>query len=276
MSYSGNAADTGKKRVLGLMVNTGDIFPAFAEYSEAVKRDVQACGGASVFAAIHDFNNGQAAASSQDGNYNAQKAPADMADFRQKGVTTIVWPAGLENEHASAGAIEGYVPEYLFGSDGYVDDADAFSYHNPAAAAHSVLFSMFNQLGPAARTTCGEAVLSVAPGLSASDLLTACRIYPYFRHLATAIQVAGPRLSPRTINDGFRAIPEHTSSDPQTPACFYPAGEYNCVQDDTVEWWDPSGHAPNMTSSGCWRMMQGGARYPVCQHDLRHLLPFIH
>ena len=45
------------------------------------------------------------------------------------------------------------------------------------------------------------------------------------------------------------------------PACYYDPGDYTCVKDAAVMWWDPAGTAPTASGAGCWRMMEAGRRY---------------
>jgi hypothetical protein len=79
-----------------------------------------------------------------------------------------------------------------------------------------------------------------------------------------AIQVAGPRLTSRSIDQGYHAIPEHQSTSPYSPALFFDPGDYTFVKDAAEQWWDPQGQAPpgSPTSGkpGCWRMTREGAR----------------
>ncbi|MHB8507872.1 MAG: hypothetical protein ACYDGR_04385, partial [Candidatus Dormibacteria bacterium] len=84
-------------------------------------------------------------------------------------------------------------------------------------------------------------------------------VYDDLRQLFTGIQVAGPRLSPSSISQGFHAIPPRPSTDAQVPACFYNTGDFTCVKDAIVEWWDPTANDPNGTP-GAWRAPHQGAR----------------
>ena len=74
-------------------------------------------------------------------------------------------------------------------------------------------------------------------------------------------QLAAPRLSARSLSQGFHAIPAVPSSSPRVPACFYLQGDYTCVKDAVAEWWDPAGQDPNYPNPGCLRMPLGGRRF---------------
>ena len=50
-------------------------------------------------------------------------------------------------------------------------------------------------------------------------------------------------------------------TNPAVPACFYDPGDYTCVKDATVIYWDPLGQDPAYESKGCYRMVEDGKRY---------------
>jgi hypothetical protein len=77
--------------------------------------------------------------------------------------------------------------------------------------------------------------------------------------LFRAIQVAGPRLGPSSVDKGFHAIPRIRSTDPFIPACFYDPSDYTCVKDAVAERWTNKG--PAETDDGCYQMTEQGLRY---------------
>src|SRR5258708_16869481 len=111
--------------------------------------------------------------------------------------------------------------------------------------------------------TCDEAWQSVHPGDPALQRGIACdAYYSILRQLFTVIQVSGPALKAKTMDQGFHAIPAGRSSSIDVPACYYEPGDYTCIKNATAMWWDPN--APNATGTpptGCWRMFEDGARY---------------
>jgi hypothetical protein len=80
-----------------------------------------------------------------------------------------------------------------------------------------------------------------------------------------AVQVAGPRLTPQSVDRGFHAIPPRVSKDPFSPALYFDAGDYTMMKDAMEQWWDPQGRAINPVGGaqvpGCWRVVDGGLRY---------------
>jgi hypothetical protein len=83
--------------------------------------------------------------------------------------------------------------------------------------------------------------------------------------LFQAIQVAGPRLTPKSVDEGFHAIPERPSTDPYEAAFFFDPGDYTSVKDAAEQWWDPQGHSHGggtpSSKPGCWRMVNEGRRF---------------
>ena len=254
VSFSGNVTDANKTRVLGLMTNADPRYPEMTAFGDLVRKGVEGCGGK--FMAEHTYSN-PGSATCTNGSQNG----SDMADFKKNGVTTIIWAQGLEEGHGCEGASQGYLPEVVFAGDGTIEDYVAERYGNAAALSHSVVVSNVTVTGPYAQEVCGEAATETNPRFLPGDLPWACFLYPTLRQIATGIQVAGPKLNPDTVDQGFHAIPAHASSDPKVPACFYNPGDYTCVKDAEVMWWDPSGVAPTSSGAGCWRSMEGGTRY---------------
>jgi hypothetical protein len=106
---------------------------------------------------------------------------------------------------------------------------------------------------------CEDAYQAVKPNSATLEMTFACQyFYTDLMQVFTGIQVAGPRLTPGSVDEGFHAIPAHVSSSPQVPACFYLPGDYTCVKDATAQWWDPTGWQGN---GGCYRLFWNGDRY---------------
>jgi hypothetical protein len=78
--------------------------------------------------------------------------------------------------------------------------------------------------------------------------------------LFQGIQVAGPKLTPESVDQGFHAIPERPSGDPFTAAFFFDEGDYTSIKDSAEQWWDPQGKAAGSNQPGCFRMVRNGAR----------------
>ena len=89
----------------------------------------------------------------------------------------------------------------------------------------------------------------------------ACDYYDDIRQMSTGIQLAGPRLTPQTMDQGFHAIPARPSTSPYEPSCYYLPDDYTCVKDGAAEWFDEQAKASATSSAGLWRMWENGQRF---------------
>jgi hypothetical protein len=201
-----------------------------------------------------------------DGRYPPSYAAQNMGTFAADGVTTIIWPGGFEVNQSKAASAEHYYPEWITLGDGYMDGSQDSAAQDPNEWNHAIVLSpnVPTNASEGANPNCVYAVKTTDPSMPAADYTTwACGdLYESLRQLFIGIQVAGPRLSPSAVNEGFRAIPAKESTDIYTPACYYPPGDFTCVKDAIEEWFDPS--APGWTwgtGNGVWKMMKGGRRH---------------
>ncbi|MHB8508515.1 MAG: hypothetical protein ACYDGR_07680 [Candidatus Dormibacteria bacterium] len=191
----------------------------------------------------------------------ASTAVTNMAAFKQDNVTTVLWVAPVDPWHSHAATSVGYHPEWI-AAGGSTDDGNLASStiqdQSQWANARDVTPQL--RFGPqGVESSCYDGIESIDPNTAAADLGYYCQFYDALRQFFTGVQVSGPRLNPPDIEQGYRAIPAHTSSSPFVPACYYTPGDYTCVKDEVAEWWDPSGTASG--HSGCWRMTNLGRRY---------------
>ena len=127
---------------------------------------------------------------------------------------------------------------------------------------HAVVISNVTKKGLDDQELCFLAHREADQETPKSDVISyACEFYNDIFQLFTGIQVAGPRLGPTSIDKGYHAIPQIPRPTRRCPACFYDPGDYTCVKDAVVMWWDSDGRAPGSQSAGCWRMVEGGKRY---------------
>ena len=84
--------------------------------------------------------------------------------------------------------------------------------------------------------------------------------------LFQGIQVAGPRLTPQSVDQGFHAIQPKASTDPYSPSLYFDSGDYTMMKDAMEGWWDPQGRpeggsTSNTNQPGCWRLPLQGDRF---------------
>ena len=264
VAFSGEQADQGKPRKLGLLTLDNAGLSTLTRYGELVKSGVQSCGGE--FAVHRTFEQHGAVT---DARYTGSTYGFEnMNAFMQEGVTTIIWGGGFDAEHTKAAGQLDYQPEWVVAGDGAHDGYAPSTYQNQDVWEHALLVT--NQvLAPTVlETQCAAVYREADPSMHAQDISHLCtfrNFYTDLRQLMTGVQVAGPRLTPETMDRGFHAIPAVRSDDPAVPACYYEPGDYTCVKDAAFGWWDPD--APNnfgtgsSSANGCWRMALGGRRF---------------
>jgi hypothetical protein len=248
VTFSGNPGENGMKRKLGLIYTTDPGRPDLAALKDYVIREVQRCGGR--FAATATFPRPNVA----DGTSPDYAAPA-MASFKQQGITTVVWAGGYETYFSHAANKLAYSPEWVLAGDGKLESINGGELQDQAEWAHAwVIANVTWKKSATNQQPCYTAYKEADP--AAEDGLVgtyACPMYNDWRQLFTAIQVAGPRLTPHTIDQGFHAIPAVSSTDATVPACYYDADDYTCVKDAISMWWD--------STATCWRATEQGKRY---------------
>ncbi|HEX9889895.1 MAG TPA: hypothetical protein VGA69_10485 [Nitriliruptorales bacterium] len=262
VSFSGNPPHQGQPRMLGLLKAEDPNKPSHTTFAAIAKREIEACGGE--FAEERSYP----AAGRSDGfrneQNNATHAPGNMAAFQQAGVTTVVWAQAYETTHSRAGAQIGYRPEWIIAGDnqgegyntGQLQDQSSFD-------GHAWVITTQPQDPPMEQRPCYLAAQEGDANVSTAYLRYNCAIHTYYRDLRllfTGIQVAGPRLTPESMDRGFHAIPAYRSADPSIPACYFAPGDYTCIKDAAAWYWDADGNAAD-GSSGCWRASVGGQRH---------------
>src|ERR1051325_9342796 len=85
--------------------------------------------------------------------------------------------------------------------------------------------------------------------------------YDALGRLFPGVQVAGPRLTPTSVDRGMHAIPAIASQSNDVPACYYEPNDYTCIKDAVVEHYDPQCQPTQTSRAGCWRMTEAGKRY---------------
>ncbi|HEX9890247.1 MAG TPA: hypothetical protein VGA69_12255 [Nitriliruptorales bacterium] len=258
---SGNAETIGQPRRLGLLYTTDPGRPDLHLLTKLTREGVEACGG--TFESQTTFPVAGRTYQTAREDAAALYATNNMAKFQQDRVTTIIWPGGYETDQSKAAARLGYEPEWILAGDYELEGNWNASYNEPETWEHAWIVTSVAYRGEPEEDPCRQAIEEADPAIG-RDGGHACgitRFYEDLRQLFTGIQVAGPRLTVETIDQGFHAIPRVASTDPRVPACFYDPGDYTCVKDAVAEFWDAEEPNPNGVTVGCWRMVQDGRRY---------------
>ncbi|HEX9766805.1 MAG TPA: hypothetical protein VGA36_08570 [Nitriliruptorales bacterium] len=255
----------GQQRVLGLLTSADPGFPSLQVAARMIEERIVACGGQIDERATFPVANRRY--STGDPSYATQ----NMVSFSDAGVTTIIWPGGFESEQSKAAARIGYRPEWIIAGDTHHEGLENARAQDQSAWDHATVVTSLTRPWPQDQDPCVRAMREVDPGMSdphpevGNDMSRACYDFLYYQDLRTVftgIQVAGPNLTPATMDRGFHAIPAIPSDDPRVPACFYDPGDYTCIKDAMVQQWDSNATAWD-SQPGCWRMTEDGRRYLV-------------
>ncbi|HUR48166.1 MAG TPA: hypothetical protein VMY88_01355 [Acidimicrobiales bacterium] len=245
-------------RKLGLLHTSDENHSDRIRLAELVQQKVESCGGE-----IADTATFKTCCLVQDVNVDPDEAATNMAQFSEDGITTILWPGGMEGYHAAAAAAQGYYPEWIVLGDDLLDgnEQNRRSRHGPSFDGRAILITPEVYAPPRQQQRCYQAFREADQVLNEKDLVYVCGYYPNLVQLFTGIQVAGPRLGPTSVDKGYHAIPALKSKDNQSPACFYNPGDYTCAKDNQIEIWEDQMTPPEESRNGCWRIIADGARY---------------
>lgn len=280
VAMSGNLNENGGVRRLGLLV----VDPAqHREMAELTRAVVRRCGGTFVDTQTITVPIGACGAiagaiSNAPAGYPARDVAAALASFRAHGVTTIVWPGCTDQRPPTAAAAAHYLPEWVLWGSSLLDSDPEAAFGNVGGfvdswTGHAVLVTPATYKPYLTQRLCWQALHEVDPAVPNDDFTwVSCDWYDGFRQLFTLFQLAGPRLTPGSMDAGARSFSVRLST-PQVPRCEYPAGDYTCTKDAQVDWWDASLTTrfeccqtvspllPTLRGAGCWRAMQGGRRF---------------
>ncbi len=249
----GDPTHMGEPRKFGMLSTTDPRRRELQALAAMVRRDLNACGATIEAEATFAMAGSNVGAD--------QNAVGNMSSFKQQGITTIIWPGGLETSHTKAAGAAQYRPEWVVAGDGTIEGNNWSAYQEQSVWRNAITVANGAYTTGLEGERCYDAYKEVDPEALEDQIFWACNLfYDSLRQLFTGIQVAGPRLSPANVDKGFHAIPATASTDPKTPACYYEPGDYTCVKDAMAMWWDPTG-VTGSPLQGCWRAMEAGRRY---------------
>jgi len=266
VAFSGNPGENGQPRMLGMLrpdPEAGGYGPELSGFADRVRSEVEACGGK--FAVVANMPNGGQVNSGEE-HEKEQQFSQNMAEFRSKGVTTVIWAWGFDlGRNSGAAARQGYFPEWILAGDNIMDGYDVGQAQDQQAFDGHAWIQTVQARSPAFnQDLCFTAMREADAETPQEDAALLCRLhlaYEAIRQLFIGIQVAGPKLNPPSMDTGYHAIPPGPSESPLVPACYYVPGDYTCIKDATAMYWDRNGTAPGSSSPGCWRMPDEGKRY---------------
>jgi len=250
----------GGPRTYGFLSTTDRETPELMRFADMVRPQLEACGVE--FAEEGTFPTATVTNRVDAHDPANSYAAENMARFQGAGVTTIIWAGGLETEMSEAADTIDYFPEWIVAGDGLHEAYNQAHAQADDVWEHAWVLTPRVRLWPDNDDPCRKANREADQEVGDGDQSLVCSGSTYFadvRQLFTAIQAAGPRLTPETVEQGFRAIPTTASVDPFTPACFYEPGDFTCVKDAMAMYWDEAASVGGET--GCWRLPEEGHRF---------------
>ncbi|MFN2462850.1 MAG: hypothetical protein ABR573_02975 [Candidatus Dormibacteria bacterium] len=261
---TGNPLDKGKPRKYGFIRANDKNVPLLNAYGKMVEDKVKACGADVVSEMLLPRAGYNIITPSRTDPTSNGYAQTGIADFIQNHVTTVLWGGGDDNNPSNAATASGYFPEWVVAGDRFFETVSGGFYQDQSQWKHMVVDSQVELVPGQYQQDCYLAYAdadpnAVAPGQFES--VVACRAYPDFRLLFTGLQIAGPKLSPSTLDQGFHNIPKVSSDRPELPTCYFEPGNYTCIKDAEFMWWDQNKSSPDGNTGGCYRMIKGGHRW---------------
>jgi len=270
-SFTGDPLANNNPRVLGQLYADTPEYPEISENSRIIAAEVKRCGGTIVV--TRTISSAKPETEANAGNTKPEQEIAlAIAEFKRQGVTTVLWTGLVSAAPTKAAAAINYNPEWvvqgLLQTDsntyGFLMDQSQWS----RAWVQTEAPYIANYL----RNECVLSAQSADPGVMTTVAGEFCGVaYVPLRLLFTGIQVAGPRLTVKSVDEGFHAIPDVPSPDPSVPACYFHPGDYSCVKDAIAQWWDPSCKPRSTNFQGCYRIPERGRRFLLDQWPRRNV-----
>lgn len=203
--------------------------------------------------------------------HDADAYTAMVAELKAAEITTVVWNLYYDREWSQAAKRAAYFPESIVMTGNGFENIVHGKWMDQDVWDNAWVFTPQPAIGAWVDTQCFKALREAAPDLPFQDTSIPCRFYEDLRQLFTGIQVAGPRITPESINKGFHAIPQRPSSSADSPACFYLPGDYSCVKDAALWQWDRNAVSEYSSAPGCYRMVNRAERHLVGRWPRREL-----
>lgn len=248
----------GQTRKFGLFFTTDQKAPGLIHFAKITREKLRKCG-IPKDAPEGFFPESRFAVNPRD----TGKPQADaVAKFQAAGVTTVLYLGGVEGKFSHLADKAGYYPEIVIADDLFQGNNVTAREQNPTVWQNAWAVHFQVRFDDPLDSPGYAAYRESYPGAPEDEARYVNEIYRDHFMLFQAIQVAGPRLSPEQVDKGFHAIPPKKSSrNPYEAACYFDPGDYSCVKDATVIWWDPTGVSAGDGKPGCWRYAREGRRF---------------
>ncbi|MFA5891902.1 MAG: hypothetical protein WDA27_13285 [Actinomycetota bacterium] len=213
-----------------------------------------------------------------------KEAPTFMAAFKQEGITTVVCYCVPVQTELTVSTMQNAANSVDYHPEWYWDHASRMyraiwnqTYGDPKQPSFGVNHHWRN---PGFHSQFWYQSYRSQEPQTEPNVRFNFDIYHLFLNLFQAIQAAGPRLTPETVEQGMFTFQYQDRDNPYEPMGGYgPYGpkavsSYNFVDSAMGWWWDPTGTPPEgRAGEGCVRVMNQGRRYyagewPIGDKDL--------
>jgi hypothetical protein len=236
----------GKPRVYAV------VAPENAEYQESVNKYLDLLGAAGIQVRLNMKYK-------LDISSMPNQASNIIAQLKDAGVTSILCgcdPVMLALGLTPKANEQGYEPEWLTSGLAFVEQDIVAQLIDTRQWSHAFGIAYNAESEPLGRSFPYAAYKSVRP--NDEPAFGVEEIYYQMYLLAIGVQMAGPNLTPQTLEAGMFQYPD--SLGPRGRWGFGP-GDYTPTDDFREIWWDPDRISAQNNKAGAWVQLGGGARY---------------
>lgn len=197
------------------------------------------------------------------GSAEAQAALSTaIAKMRQEGVTTISLTVGAA---AAIGLMsfadaQAYYPEWVLVNSYGIDINGGARLLPQTQMAQAFGMSGWEVPRPFPASECYRAYKSIDPA-NAPDEISCTLLYMSIEHTVNGIQMAGPKLTPKTFEQGLFAYGYRKPVERWAISGGYAPGDRSFVDTFGEVWWDATVTDPAGGEPGAWRWTNGAKRY---------------
>jgi hypothetical protein len=252
--FNGRSRKYGK---YGFLSPADPARPGHSQFAQLAKDGLAQCGVRPVVEGRFTSANPNSYYDGSGDNAGVENAAA----LKQADVTTVVYLGAADEYTGNAADGIKYYPEVLVAADGSADRLVGARlqnqnwWRNAWVMSHQLRVDRMEEDPGTAACLEGDHSLTVR----ACDF-AAIHYRDHFM-LFKAIQAAGPRLTPQTVDRGMHAIPAQSSTNPYVASCYFDPADFSCVKDFIEAWWDETGRVPGIASPGCYRLPHLGQRF---------------
>lgn len=265
---SPGAPDTGRPRRYAVLRVGDPSSSALRALGEEAQRELEArcLGGDDGSSGIVDVETIDSCCFTEGNRAEPRREAVEaVRRWQAAGVTTVLWLGGSVGDYPRAAGQLGYEPEWVVLGDDVLDgwEFPQLGQLNEYWDGRAVVLSpRLDGPGPLQdapevdEDSCAEVILADNPNEGMQEAMDACEYFGALRLAVTAIQSAGPLLTPTTVERGLRAIRwDHIG--PRAASCAFQPGTFDCLDDVQVQVLDPVTFPHGHEGAGCWRSLDG-------------------